>query len=589
MTGQVLPTSSFTRTVLPLTTAAAWRNSLGVPQVGSIEATGLTAGGSTDNRATLQTQWDAAATAGKALSITVPGTYSLTATGSGSSRWCLKPASASTYYGLILGPGVILQLAASQASDGNPVSMIRVADHTGGGFIGWPYGGRGGSLVGNTANQSGWTTASGEGGTRYGQSNGNHGISGTDTSGQGSRNWTIQGLSVTDWFSNPINWGSVNNYDLGSRNIHVDNCYFSDVGEGCQFIGVQNCSMTRIEDVGQAGKRVGDYCELAFCTNFFVDHIYAHTNGATVTTGGAAVDAYASRRGTISNVLAYKTAQGVTLQTDFGNSSNVSTDVVVTNLVCRDVYNQSIIPAEGGSSTFNNILIDNSSLGVSYSIDCSGFATTAQFSLSNCLVTNSYGAGLSKGRHDWSNVSFVGGSNTTSVSAITVGGANSPSLNFNGVKAASYSYGLYMETATPAGRWSGVDLSGNSAGPKAIASGTLADVSIPDGVVGDSFAPYYLGVTGQTDTKPTQGYRQFYGITNSPIKNIAAGHKNQVITIVFLYSGGTLQDYRAGGTSGGNLRLAGGADKAFSTGDSVTLRWDSTQLSQWVEVCRSVN
>jgi len=547
-----------------------------------IRATGLVGDGSTDNRASLQTQWDDAAALGKALIIDQAGTYMLTATGSGTNRWCLKPGTASIRYALYLAPGVILEVANAQMTNANYGDVIRVTNHTGGGYIGWPFGGRGGKITGNTAGQTGWTNG-------YVQTVGPHGIGATDTSGQGSRNWTIQGISITDFFSNPINWGSVNDYELGSRDIHADNLYFDTVGEGCQFIGVNRCSMANIEDVGDATCRVGDYCEFAFCTNFTADQLYCHTNGVDGILGGAALDAYASRRGTISNIRAYKTAQGITLQTDFNNSANTADDITVVNAVIKDTYQQAIMPAEGGKSNWTNIVIDNCSHTVSNSVDCASTAAGCRFSMTNVRVINSRSLGVGLGKYNWSNIAIEGGAQTSGYTAIGV--SASGELNFHGIKATGYGVGIQFNNCTPTGRISNLDVSGCTVQKLCTAGGVLTSLEVEEDSLhaSNGFAQYDVNRTGVTDQQPNQGYTYFYGLASTPIKTIAVGHKNQIMKIYFMFSGGTLQDFRDGGTSGGNIRLAGGVDKAFPQGSWVQLKYDAVQDMRWCEISRSSN
>jgi hypothetical protein len=173
------------------------------------------------NSSLLPTAWDAAATAGKALAILTPGTYYFNAFGT-TTKYCLTPGDKTKFYALWIGPGVHLKLANNQISDGQRLGFVYFAGQSGGGYVGWPFGsptgrGQGGRVSCNTANQSGWTTNSGEGGTRFTQGVGSSCVWINDTTADGSVGITVDNVVLDDCFGCPISgWANESEINYGA-------------------------------------------------------------------------------------------------------------------------------------------------------------------------------------------------------------------------------------------------------------------------------------------------------------------------------------------------------------------------------------
>ncbi len=544
--------------------------------------------GLSDYRSLLQTAWDAAASRGRALLVSYPAVYPMTVVGSGTDKYCLTPTDPTKRYGLILAPGVNLQLAASQLSDGSAVSVIRVADHTGGGYIGWPLGGRGGKITGNTANQPAWTTASGEGGTRYTQADGSAGIRGADTIGNGSRDWTADNLELSDFFAHPMVWvgdPTGRTYNAGSYDIHARRIYIKDVGEGIHFSSIQNCSMLDIEDVWKTNIRVGDGCELSHCTDFTVRNLYAHTwDGNTMTGGGASVDAYASRRGVISGIRALEVGQGVTLQSAFGFiDTDYCDDITVSDCVFRRISSQTIMPAETGTSRWNNILIDGrgDDGGSSAGIDCSACTTNALVYLSNvCAINGAKPIDIGQGYYSFDGVQMLD-PGPSPAAACTIGNGKTPILDWNRVRLRSSEAGLDLSgNAAPTGVILNSDFRGTGGGfaKRCRNTSTLAGVEIPHGLRGTDAGPPIL-LPATADLLPYQGEREVMDVYGGgPVTTLGVGHKGQILRVWHNYAQTTTYVHST------NLKLAGGVNASFDANSFIEFAYRG---GAWLEIGRS--
>jgi hypothetical protein len=568
-----------------------------------VEAKGLFGNGSTDNRALIQAQWDAAAAQGKALSITVPGTYMLTATGSGGARYCLQPTTASSRYGLLIGPGVTLKVANSQATDGNPVKLIRFANHTGGLYLGWPYGGKGGTLSGNTAGQSGWTLG-------YAQMQGNSAIFGDDTNGSGSRDIKIEQIFIDDFFSNNIAIGyhAAGVYGAGTQRVYAVGIKTTNCGEGMVFSCVDHFGMWDCEDIRAVGKMQGDSYEPAFCRYGNIDRVIAHANGVGTVSGGAAIDCYGSRFVTVSNFVIKDCRNGITLESDFSNANNYCDEITVSNGMISGSTGEvspgvktstiGIVPAQGGASTFNNVLVENFfTSGVQLnarapsdgSPGCQFTASGLTFrncgpSLLNCtdgaIKARFYGV-------DFNTVT----SPTTDFALVLNRSSGSNQIDFHWVGGGSSSQQAAMlrifgngTTFRPTGRVAGLYMVPNG-GSAYYSLGSGDDMR---GMSVETFAPT-VALVRQSNPNPFShhGFKEaYFSVAGGTLVTLQPGTIYQRLTLLFLFEGGTIADRRTAAGSGGNIRLEGGTDRTFVQFDSVDLLWVN-QTSEWIEVGRS--
>jgi hypothetical protein len=566
-----------------------------------VEAKGLFGNGSTDNRALIQAQWDAAAAQGKALSITVPGTYMLTATGSGAARYCLQPTTASSRYGLIIGPGVTLKVANSQATNSNPVKLIRFVNHTGGLYVGWPGGGKGGTLSGNTANQPGWTNG-------YGQVQGNSAVVGDDTNGSGSRDIVVENLYIDDFFSNNIVIGYQTSgvYGAGTQRVYIRGIKTTNCGEGIvlacvDYFGIEDC-----EDIRALNKMQGDSFEPSFCRYGYVRDVIAHANGDGTVSGGAGIDCYGSRYVTVSDFVIKDCRNGVTLESDFSNVDNYCDEITVCNGVISGSTGEvspgvqtstiGIIPSQGGRSTFSNILIENyytsgfqlaaqtvtdGSAGAHFQADNLTFRNCAT-SILSCTTGNItadlssvwFGT-LTSGASDFClNLSRASGSNTLNANLIGLGGA--------GFQTAGIRVDGGGATFQPTGRIDGCRFV-ITGGAVALSLATGADLS--GMLVDDQGVLREISATG---SYLHHGCRFVsFNAVNGALTTLNPGTIGQLLTIDF-QSGtpGVVNDKVANGS--GNIRLLANLNATFNQYDTLTLQWVSS-LSEWHEVARRKN
>jgi hypothetical protein len=565
-----------------------------------VEAKGLSGNGSTDNRALIQAQWDAAAAQGKALSITVPGTYMLTATGSGNARYCLQPGTPSNRYGLILGPGVTLKIANSQATDGNPVKLIRFVNHTGGIYIGWPGGGKGGTLSGNTANQAGWTNG-------YGQIQGNSAVVGDDTNGAGSRDIVVENLNIDDFFSNNIVIGYQTSgiYGAGTQRVYCRGIRTTNCGEGIvlacvDYFGIEDC-----EDIRALNKMQGDSFEPSFCRYGYVRDVIAHANGVGTVSGGAGIDCYGSRYVTVSDFVVKDCRNGVTLESDFSNVNNYCDEITVSNGVISGSTGEvspgvrtstiGIIPSQGGRSSFSNILVENY-----YSSGIQCVAQTVTDSSPGCDVSL---VGVTARNCATSVFDVTSGDMRLNMRGVVLGCLASPATTFacslsrssgsktltvHWVGGGGYGFtdaGIRVtgNTFQPVGRFAGLyfPLTGGAIAYSLNTGCDLRNMRV------ESFDTT-LGIVRQGVTTFTSHGRSvlYFDAAGGTLVTLPVGTNYARMTVLFLFEGGTIADRRTAAGSGGNIRLRGGTDRTFVQFDSVDLLWVN-QTSEWIEVGRS--
>jgi hypothetical protein len=565
-----------------------------------VEANGLTGDGVTDNRALIQAQWDSAAAAGKALSITVPGVYALTATGSGSARYCLTPTTAANRYALLIGPGVTLKIANGQATPSNPVKLIRFVDHTGGLYVGWPHGGKGGTLSGNTAGQTAWVAG-------YGQVQGNSAISGDDTNGGGSLDVVVEHIYIDDFFSNSVVIGfqASGVYGAGTERVFVRGIKTTNCGEGIvlacvDYFGIEDC-----EDIRALGKMQGDSFEPAFCRYGHMERIKAHANGDGTVGGGAGIDCYGSRFVTVSDFVVKDCRNGVTLESDFSSVDGYCDEITVSNGVISGSTGEvspgvktstiGIIPSQGGRSTFSNILVENY---YSSAIQC--VAQTVTDSSPGCDV---HLVGVTVRNCATSVFDVTSGDMRLNMRGVVLGCLASPATTF----ACSLSRNSGSKTLTV--HWvggggygftdGGLRVTGNTFQPV----GRLAGLYFPltGGAIAYSLASTCdlrnmriesfdttLGIVRQGVTTFTSHGRSvlYFDAAGGTLVTLPVGTNYARMTVLFLFEGGTIADRRTAAGSGGNIRLRGGTDRTFVQFDSVDLLWVN-QTSEWIEVGRS--
>jgi hypothetical protein len=442
-----------------------------------VEAKGLTGDGSTDNRALIQDQWDAAAAQGKYLSIP-RGVYAITMLGSGANKYGLTPGNASLFYGLLLGPGVTLKISDNQVVDGDTAALIKVTNHSGGGYIGWPYGSpdkvaQGGKLIGNCDNQPGKTVASGEGGTRYQQAGGSIGVFGLDSvAGGGSQNWTIDNLEISDFFGNPVFWAATaagSGYFAHTRNITSSRIYTIGCGEGILYSSLVYSPIKTCEIVGVANKQVGDYFEPAFCRWSDYEDLYAHTGDSEVvlTTGGAALDLYCSQQCTAKNIRARCVGAGVQLHgvTGGGNAGIHECDKLdIRGVTCDRVGSYAIHWGAYGDNVVRDVTVWGRNSAGQTSPSFGGVAdshSTFRLRLSDVYIRQGGGINCSgAGSYSLSDIEAVDGGATTQACLGAAVNTN-PVLWISDFRATGYLYGYqFSGTSQPTGRWTDFDVTG---------------------------------------------------------------------------------------------------------------------------------
>lgn len=296
-------------------------------------ATGLSVSDGAANRTALQSQLDTAVAAGRSLLLPV-GTYPINATGSTTNRYCLKPTDQTKFMSLIIPPGCTLKIADSQVTDSNPVKLIHLGTHTGGSYIGWPFGGYGGTLDCNTSNQAGWTGG-------YAQFNGNCHIFCLD----GSNNISVENIKLVNCFSNPINLGSANDYGSNS-NVRLRNLICENFGEGIQVISFDGGVIENVEHIINRTNWAGDGLELSHCRRFTLKGITTRTSdGLNATVGGAGIDFYASKQITLDGffidgpVYPFQIDANYSDNTKFPDQIAISNGVVAKNNAWMTVTN----------------------------------------------------------------------------------------------------------------------------------------------------------------------------------------------------------------------------------------------------------
>ena len=307
-----------------------------------VSAYGAKADGTTDDRLSIQSAIDAAAVKGGTVMLDKPGTFSIGITTEGGfARGLTMAANVS----LLIPPGTTLALKKNVVVDNAPVSVVYVPAKATNVYIGWL--GKGGKIDGNTSNQPGWTSG-------YGQSAGNFLIS----ADAGFDGIVIEGITLTNSFSNSINLGGTHSYG-NSRNAKLLNLYCENFGEGIQIIACDSVICENITHVMNETVVEGDALELAFCRYFNVTGCSTTTStGLTIKKGGSGIDCYSSRYGSVSNFSIQGTVYGMQIETDFGDPANQPDNIYVSNGMIKGVNYAGFVLSGGRISVADVQILD---------------------------------------------------------------------------------------------------------------------------------------------------------------------------------------------------------------------------------------
>lgn len=506
-----------------------------------------------DNRTNIQATIDAADALNGIAYIDIPGTYLLGTTSSGGVTRCLTMKEGVNLY---IGPGVTLKIKNSAITNGAPVQLIHIPATAKNVYIGWPNG-KGGTLDGNTSNQSGWTSG-------YGQSAGNYLIGSPD----GVDGITVENLNFTRSFSNSINIGVTNGYG-GSKNIVLRNLYAENFGEGIQVISADNVTCENITHVMNGSIVAGDGLELAFCRDFSVKGCRTTTSsGLSISTGGSGIDLYASRNGSCSDFYINGTVYGFQVETDFSNNTRYPDNITITNGTIV-ATNFSPFIGTGGNISVSNVQM----------LDCK--QNGPQLSKNGIAAT-----------YRWENIKLSGkcifylndslkfsGSNLAMQISQTGAGAfsiASPDLDIDGLQIrADSAIGAFFfaENGVPKGRIINIDADSVFNNARNIVLGTGANLS---SLILSGNPPLRIL---QGLVSPITGSQTAVIVGNVNSSNLPIGSKGQRVTINGQY-GATF-------TNGSRLKLYNNTDATLSSiDDQITLEYGSDDI--WREINRSI-
>jgi hypothetical protein len=609
LTIAALTTTSFGRSLLALLDANALAAAAGQEFV---DATGLVAALSSDttvgeaNRAALQTQLDAAIIAGKALRITSasPVTYHITfvndtvATVSGRTyRRGVRFNSPTLPASLWIGPNVTIKLCDGQFLVNNTRGgMFFTSNRSGRTFIGWPFGGRGegGRIEGNAANQV----------VAYNQQDGYNGI--LTIAGGGSQNVHVHGLTIGDFKSHAIE--VMADVRTGGQNVALDDARTSltrdiahtglvlyDCGEHVQVSNTHNYRFGDSRVIGTNNVQAGDGVEPVACYNAVIynsDFDNGDTIGAAaIGTGGCWCDPAGTKNAWFLDcrVKKWKAAvQGVSITGDSGliYGDNFNYD----NCHFEDIAD-AMAPLDGpGRTVMRNITaIRCNTAGLMLSW-CYANTTASRLILENFYAEECGGIqfGDTGGVVEMRNVRLT--RTTADVNSVALGVfGETLVLDVDGFTAKGYQFGYGSNGGwEPAGRLANFNVVGCVHPKRVYGSSSLANLSIPDELIGQAVAPFRIDsynvapFDNTIDEYPWQGYRFTLGVANgASLTTLGAGHKDQTLTV--LVPAGESQTYRHGT---GDLFLAGERDAPLIGPTALTIRWDGTR---WVELQRQVS
>ena len=527
------------------------------------------------NRTTIQTALDAAGTAGTEIMIPV-GEWPVAATGTGITRRCIQLTNPADRYVVLLPPGSVLKVADDQITNSNPVTMFLGADHVGGLYIGWPKG-KGGSLKGNLT-QTGYTNG-------YTQTQGNAAIRLADTLGGGSENVLIENITIENFYSTSVEIGysAAGVYGNGTQNIHCRGVTFRANGEAIVFTCVDYCSIVDCVDFRELNKVAGDSFEYAFCRFGVIRDCVADTLGVADVQGGACVDLYGSRDCVVSGCIGNGTKEGLTLQTDFSNAANFCDRIVVSDCVFTGnstaLGGNGIIPSQGGTSSFTNVLVRNFK-AAGFQLAAIGNATV---NMTNCQFVNNLDSILNSTDGaitcSLNNVTFDTPTGNYGIALSRSSGSNNIRLDWSGGACRNHiTAGVNINgtgTFRPTGKISGVSfLNLGGAVPYVLTAGDLSAMVVE--------TTAFLGMVSATSTYNHHGRSVcYFNASPGPLVTLNAGTIYQQLTISFMFEGGSVRDKIANGS--GNIRLVGGANKTFARHEVLQLQWVN-QTSEWVEM-----
>lgn len=513
---------------------------------------GVTAG-SSDSRIGVQNAINAAANFGGEVIFDKPGTYEFSTTSSGG---IIRSITMAANVSLLIPPGVTLKLKNSMVSNGAPVQVVHIPTTATNVYVGWPNG-KGGTIDGNTSNQPGYTGG-------FVQTNGNYLIG----SANGFNGITIENLNLIRCFSNTINLGGTNTYG-NSQNATLKGITSSIFGEGPQIIStdyviVENC--TAFMD----GTLVaGDALELSFCRYFTLLGIFSRTtSGANISVGGAGIDMYASRHGSLTNFEVVGCKYGISAETDFSNVANNPDNITISNGTIQFADLVAMTFTGGTISVSNVQALDNVYTGIQVSKYTSN---EADYTFENVMFTGQSQLVVTDGCYvRATNVKMYGSGMGFPLSCWSIGTSTFDIDGFTTGPTATNSYIITAVGGVPKGR--------------------MINVNAPEGMVpvipGGEFSVdveglMIEGVPGFSTTdgaaSAVRGMQIAYSSGQLNSANMPTGTYRQRLEIRGLY-GPELFD-------GARLKLANGTDSVtIPTNEYIMLEYDSTGAGVWRQV-----
>jgi hypothetical protein len=545
-------------------------------------ATGLVEGASNGvtNFNTLQAQIVAAGLAGEDLCLPPgAGTKYVLATGDqGNSRnsGIRFDNTLTAGVGLRIPQGVTLEMASGQAVDGRATSLIYILSCTVPVYIGG-LNGKGGRIVGNKAGQTGIT-----GSAAANSQNQTHNLIFGEAPTGTIADVTIEDVTLDDVQSHPI-W------------LQGDG---SDTRGTCGRCTVRRVRMTRygeaivvtqfsdVEVVGRLAEPIqdeahGDHWEFSGCLDVILSHLRVRpfNNGASLLSGGSAVDVYFCQRVTIDACIFDGSNNGI----DAGGPPGFKADeVIVTGCIIRNVAGTfASLIAWGGRMTVADSLLYGGTAQQNYAFAANA-NTTGVTHVRGCTIVDAnavrigpgaagtfvfedcdwYGAGPFVIR--WADVNLSGGTTAKLIGINNrwhVNGATNPP-----------EYLLQFETGgtVPAGwRFQGCVLHSSMKTVQLLAGAVdLTAVEVIGGLWGGA-EPGWSATDTATVPYPLFGCNRAYLSGGTAVSALTAGHKNQVVTLRIAASQPLTH-----GT--GNLNLSGSVDVTLGGGDAICLRFDGT-------------
>ena len=508
----------------------------------------------------LQSGLDAlAGEGGGVLTINKPGTYPLEVQKanpySDGHQTCLDIQS--DYIHLRLGPGVILQLANGQQTDGGgPVDVIVFRDRTGITISGGP----GARITGNTAGQPAWMGG-------YAQISNGVLIYGYSTTG--NHRVSIRDLQLDDHFSNPVNIGA-GGTNPGSR-IQLENLICFDCGEGPQIINAEGVVCKNIEFRDDSNVAVGDGFELSTCDDCYVEDLRIKSHGA-----GSAIDLFASRDVVVNGF--YINDWDIFFQAETG--TRMAERIILTNGFVTGIRHRILFSLPAGKFIMGSVMIKDSanSYAQMHSSLGTGEVLFNDVQFDGCNQVQVGGDRV----YIWNNV-FVTNSTTRGINIQKHASGAATVVRWVGVHANNNTdEGIVVDgigaAFKPTGLLSGCDFSGNNGPPdspniRAVNSGSLVGLEFKG--CSPTLAPHRNHVGGH----------EALGDPGVNIATFGHPHKNQRLLI-----GGALAASRTifdkSDSSGDNINLAGGENLVLNRDDRLYLEYDAAN-DEWYEISRS--